>query len=165
MAQVTHREPELLGIYLNDHLAGAAAGVDLARRLADSHRDKPSGPVLQRIAREVLEDRLALLKIMAELHVPVRRYKVLGAWVLEKVGRLKPNGHLLRRSALSSVLELEAMRLGIEGKGAGWRALRVLADRDDRLDPDALDRLFDRATAQASTVEELRIQAVAEALG
>jgi hypothetical protein len=29
---------DLLGIYLNDHLAGATGGLELARRVAGSHR-------------------------------------------------------------------------------------------------------------------------------
>ncbi|MGV9847844.1 hypothetical protein ACWDWU_03430 [Streptomyces sp. NPDC003442] len=34
----------------------------------------------------------------------------------EKAGRLKPNGRLRRRSGLSTVLELESPRIGVEGK-------------------------------------------------
>jgi len=37
----------MLGIYLNDHLAGATAGVELARRLRASNEDDPEfGPAL-----------------------------------------------------------------------------------------------------------------------
>lgn len=38
------------------------------------------------------------------------------------------------RSPLSLLEELELMRLGVEGAGAGWRTLRKLAERDQRLD-------------------------------
>jgi hypothetical protein len=41
----------------------------------------------------------------------------------EKAARLKLNGHLLARSPLSSLEELEMLRLGVEGKAAGWRTL------------------------------------------
>lgn len=119
----------LLGIYLNDHLAGVAAGGELAKRLAAAQRGKPAAAVLARITREVLDDRLALLEVMADLGVPVRRYKAVGAWVAERIGWLKLNGHLFRRSPLSGVVELEALRLVIEGQGAAWRALRLIATR------------------------------------
>jgi hypothetical protein len=82
---------DLLGIYLNDHLAGSTLGVSLARRMAAS-----AGPgserstVLSRLATEITEDRSALLQIMATLDIPVRRYKVFAAWAGEKAGRLKP---------------------------------------------------------------------------
>ena len=152
-----------LAIYLNDHLGGSTAGLELARRTARAHRGTPAGEVLGRIVAEIAEDREALLRIMRALGVPVQRYKMAVGWVSEKAARLKPNGRLLRRSPLSSVIELESLRIGIEGKAAGWRALRIVAARDARLDAAPLDRLLVRAGEQADTVEELRLRAAAEA--
>ena len=149
----------LLGIYLNDHLAGATAGTELARRMAASRQLAAAGGVLQRLADELAEDRAALLKMMAALGIPVRGYKVYAAWIGEKAGRLKPNGYLLARSPLSSLEELEMLRLGVEGKAAGWRTLRVLADREPRLDPGQLDGLISTARRQADLLEDLRVQA------
>ena len=161
----TTGEPGLLGIYLNDHLAGATGGAALARRLADAERNRPGGDVLTRLADEIEEDRSALLEMMAALDVPVRRYKTVAAWVAERVARFKPNGHLLSRSPLSRVVELEAMRLGVEGKAAGWRTLRVRAERDPRLDAARLDALITRARTQIDDLERLRVRAAAEAFG
>ena len=64
---------------------------------------------------------------MAVLGLPVRHYKLSAAWAAEKAARLKLNGRLLSRSPLSSLEELEMLRLGVEGKAAGWRTLRALA--------------------------------------
>ena len=61
----------LLGIYLNDHLAGSTAGVELARRLAGAHRGSPVGEALEPFVDEVTEDRAALLRIMETLGVQV----------------------------------------------------------------------------------------------
>ena len=132
-------EPTLLGIYLNDHLAGATGGLELARRTAGGtprHRARedadparegdPGGP-------------RGLLEFMAALEVPVRQYKVASAWVAEKVGRLKLNGRLLDRSPLSSLVELETLRLGVEGKACLWRTLLVVAKHEPRLDAPRLD--------------------------
>jgi hypothetical protein len=154
----------LLGIYLNDHLAGATGGTELARRLASSD-DQWSGGDLGRLADEIAEDRTTLMEIMERLRIPVRQYKVLAGWAGEKVARLKLNGHLLSRSPLSRLVELEAMRLGVEGKAAGWRTLLVRAEHDDRLDVPQLRRLLERAREQAETLEKLRVRAAADACG
>jgi hypothetical protein len=157
-------DPSLLGIYLNDHLAGATAGLELFRRAAGGHASTDAAATLDRLAREIEEDRDALLGIMKSLDVPVTQYKVAGAWVAEKVGRAKPNGRLTSRSPLSSVIELEGMRLGVLGKASGWRLLQELAASEPRLDSAALDRLLQRADCQAEEIEQLRLAAAKEAL-
>jgi hypothetical protein len=154
----------LLGIYLNDHLAGATGGVELIKRLAGSD-DEWSGGALGRLAGEIAEDRETLLALMAALEIPVRQYKVWAGWAAEKAARLKLNGHLLTRSPLSRLVELEAMRLGVEGKAAGWRTLLTRSAVDDRLDSGRLDGLLLRATEQSETLEHLRVRAAVEACG
>jgi N-acetylglucosamine kinase-like BadF-type ATPase len=62
----------LLGIYLNDHLAGATAGTELARRMARSHQEREEAALLKRLAAEISQDRSALLDIMTTLGIPVR---------------------------------------------------------------------------------------------
>lgn len=154
MAAKTH---DLLGVYLNDHLAGSTAGTELARRLAASAQHLPiSGTLLTQFAAEVAADRTALMQIMTTLGVKVQGYKMFAAWAGEKLGRLKPNGHLVTRSPLSSLEELEIMRLSVEGKAAGWRTLRELAERDSRLDAVRLDELIVRAARQVDLLESLR---------
>src|ERR1700685_4093213 len=101
---------------------------------------------------------------MAVLGMPVRRYKVGVAWAAEKAGRLKLNGRLRSRSPLSNLEELEMLRLGVEGKAAGWRTLRVLAGFDPRLDAVRLEGLMSRARDQADLLEELRVRAADEIL-
>ncbi|MBV9093217.1 MAG: hypothetical protein JO132_04990 [Streptosporangiaceae bacterium] len=153
----------VLGIYLNDHLAGATAGAELAHRIARTHPDQADR--LRSFAAEVAQDRTALADIMKTLGIPVRVYKVGAAWVGEKAARLKFNGHLLTRSLLSFLEELEMMRLGVEGKAAGWRTLRTLANTDKRLDPGRLDELIARAGRQSDLLEDLRMDAAAQVIG
>jgi hypothetical protein len=147
----------LLSIYLNDHLLGATAGVELFRRAAHGQRDTPAGPVLDRLSREVAEDREELITIMARLEIPVRHYKVAAGWLGEKVGRLKLNGHLLGRSPLSDLVELEALRLGVEGKASMWRVLLCVADDEPRLEHTEVELLLDRARRQAEELEQQRL--------
>jgi hypothetical protein len=161
---VGRSEAGMLGIYLNDHLAGATAGTELAHRMARSHGDGQDSGTLRRLAAEVGQDRAALLDIMAALGIKVRRYKVGAAWIGEKAGRLKFNGRLFARSPLSDLEELEILRLGVEGKAAGWRTLRTLADSDPHLDSARLDELISRARRQADVLEDLRVAAASQVL-
>ncbi len=154
--------PDLLGVYLNDHLAGAAAGVGLAARLAGAHRATAGATELHRLAGEIAEDRESLAAIMSDLGVTRTHYKEPVAILAERVGRLKPNGSLLARSPLSSIVELEAMALGVTGKRAGWRTLRELCDSRPQLDVARLDELIARADRQLTLLEGLRVRAVAE---
>jgi hypothetical protein len=156
---------DLLGIYPNDHLAGATGGLELARRVAGSHRGPAADGALHRLAAEVAQDRATLEDIMDVLGIPVRAYKVYAAWIGEKAARLKLNGYLLTRSPLSNLEELEMLRLGVEGKAAGWRTLRVLAETDKRLDTRRLDELIPRARRQADLLEELRVHAAGQVIG
>ncbi|MGR3938554.1 hypothetical protein [Streptomyces sp. BRA346] len=147
--------PRVLGIYLNDHAAGATGGAELARRTAREHRQSAFGGDLEDIAAQIMEDREALLDIMADLEVPVRRYKLCGGWLGEKAGRLKPNGRLRHRSRLSTLVELEGLRIGVEGKAMLWHSLLAAADQDTRLDPDRLTELLNRARRQRTVLESL----------
>lgn len=154
----------LLGIYLDDHLGGASAGLELFKRATRTHRGTPAGAELARLTAEVEQDRQALLRLMRSLGVSTRTWKAVGGWLLEKAGRVKSNGRLVRRSPLSSLIELEALRLGVEGKAAGFLGLREVADRYPAIDPAELDRLVERARGQAEVLERLRLAAAREAL-
>lgn len=151
-----------LDSYLGDHVAGARGGVELAWRTA---RAQPDHPELRRLAVDIEDDRRELLDIMRQLGVKEHRYKSYAAWFAEKLGRLKTNGSLLRRSPLSDVVEVEALLLGVRGKAALWRTLRLLADDDGRIDPSRLERLAQRATEQIRLLEQRHATAVAALFG
>ncbi|MFJ3921826.1 hypothetical protein [Streptomyces sp. NPDC090022] len=150
----------LLGIYLNDHYAGSAGGIALVRRMARVHHGAAAGPRLEALADEIAEDRESLVEIMVALDVRVKRARNVAVRLAEKVGRAKPNGRLISRSPLSDVLELEALRLGVEGKLALWRTLAHVARTDDRIDSAAVDRLAARAERQIRQLEDMRLAAV-----
>lgn len=158
-------QAELLGIYLNDHLAGATGGVDLARRVAEDHEGSKRSSQLGRVAAEIAADRDALVAMMQRLDQPIRRYKVYLGWAAEKAGRLKTNGRLLSRSPLSSLVELEALTLGIRGKIELWQTLSVVADRDPRLERARLDALLTGARDQLELVEAVHAEITADLFG
>ena len=152
--------PDLLGIYLNDHLAGATAGTELARRAAGSAQDREDHAVLRGLAADVATGPRRAAEYHGHARYPGPDVQGLRqGWIGEKAGRLKFNGRLFARSPLSRLEELELLRLGVEGKAAGWRTLRVLADTDQRLEPARLDELIARAGRQADLIEDLRIRA------
>jgi len=153
----------LLAIYLNDHLAGATAGRDLARRAASSNRASEHGRFLEDLALQVDRDRDSLLSLMRELDVGVDHAKVLGGWAAEKLGRLKLNGRLLGYSPLSRVLELEGLTLGVRGKLALWFALLQLQPDEPRLKKAELQKLIGRAETQLTELEKHRLLAAREA--
>jgi hypothetical protein len=155
----------LLATYLNDHLAGATAGRELARRTASSNRrDERFAAPARQLAEEVEEDRESLLAIMRTLGVGEDRLKVAAGWTAEKLGRLKPNGRLFSYSPLSRLIELEGLTLGVRGKLAMWESLLAVAREEPRLQQPELERLATRARAQLETLERLRLEAASEAL-
>jgi len=153
----------VLGIYLNDHLAGATGGLELARRTLASNRDSAEfGAPLARICAEIETDRETLRRLMRELEVGEDTVKRTAGWLSEKLGRLKLNGQLRGYAPLSRVVELEGLSLGISGKAALWRALaQTLGAEWHGFD---FEQLGERARAQRDTVEELRLKATALAL-
>ena len=153
-------EKRLLSVYLNDHLAGSVAGVELARRSQRSNEGGELGDFLAGLTREIEEDRGGLLAVMRALDVSPSRVKPRLAWVAEKAGRLKLNGRLLSYSPLSRLVELEALVLGVTGKKSLWDALAVLAPAEPRLAAFDFAALAERAQSQIDGLERCRREAV-----
>jgi hypothetical protein len=152
---------KLLATYLNDHLAGATAGLELAKRTASSNEENEFGDVLARIAREIEEDRETLRSLMRTLDVSEDSLKKGAAWTAEKLGRFKPNGRLLSYSPLSRLIEFEGLALGITGKKALWKSLAHTLSGEARATEFDFEALAARAAAQVDALEPLRLQAAA----
>jgi hypothetical protein len=150
----------LLSIYLQDHLAGATAGVSLAKRVAQSNAQTPAAVSLREVAAEVAEDREALEQLMADADVRASQMKNAAGWIAERVARLKPSGRIGGSKAYHQLHELESLSLGIAGKLALWEALRDAGIRS----PVDLDALVDRARSQLERVEQQRLAIAREAL-
>jgi hypothetical protein len=154
---------ELLAIYLNDHLAGATLGVELARRLQGSNEDDPAfGPTLTEVCAEIEADRETLKAVMDRLGVGQSKLKPLVAVSGERLGRLKLNGRLWGYSPLSRLDELELLQIGVAGKRRLWRALEHT--RAAELPAFDLGALAERATEQLRRLEALHLKAAALAL-
>ena len=152
---------ELLRTYLQDHHAGATAGLELAKRAAGANKDNDYGAELERIADEIAEDRSVLEQVMERLEISPSKLKDAGGWTAEKLGRLKPNNRLLSYSPLSRVIELEGLMIGVTGKQALWEALQTAVG--ESLDGISFPELSARAADQRARLEELRRRAATEA--
>jgi hypothetical protein len=152
---------DLLATYLNDHLAGATAGVELARRARGENEGTSLGRFLDGLAHEIEEDRKTLEAVMARLEVGKDRIKVAMGWLGEKAGRLKPNNRLFGYSPLSRLIELEGLALGVEGKRSLWEVLSRLDD--PRLEEFDFTALLERARAQRDSLQERRLSAALDA--
>lgn len=155
-------ETRPLAIYMQDHLAVATAGSELAHRARDSNPDGELGDFLKTLARQVDEDRGVLIEMMDHLGIDRSRIKISGAWVGERLGRLKLNGQLTGYSPLSRLIELEALATGISGKRGMWENLSTCCEAElARFD---FARLIRRADKQLKGLEPHRSAAAVEAL-
>jgi hypothetical protein len=152
-----------LGVYLNDHLAGATGLVELLRRSAGSHTGR-LGEELARLRDEAVDDRRSLRSLMSRLEVRESAPLVALGWLGEKAGRLKPNGYVVRRSPLADVVEIEGMRLGTFGTLGCWRVLRGVASYDDRISTTELDALVSRAEKRLARVDALHLDTARDRL-
>ncbi len=150
---------DLLGIYLNDHLGGSMAGVEVAEKLRSKNEGTPFGTALTGLVLEIKEDRATLENLMDRLGIERNPAKQMAGRGLEKLGRLRASKPLTGSAELSRLMDIEALSLGIEGKFAMWRALKEIADLDAQLAATDFDGLAERAGRQRETLEPYRLQA------
>ena len=151
---------ELLPIYLNDHLAAATAGVDLAKRSAGANQGTEFAEFLHGFAGEVEADRNQLEDIMGRLDISRDQLKVRAGWLAEKLGRLKLNGRLLEYSPLSRVIEVEGLIAGTHARQSLWRTLAALAPDEPRVAEVDFVQLVQRTEEQLDGLKEQHERAV-----
>jgi hypothetical protein len=150
---------ELLPIYLNDHLGGSTAGVDLAKRTAKANEGTEFEELLRDIAAQIQADHAALEDVMARLDVKRDQLKVGAGWLAEKLGRLKLNGRLLEYSPLSRVIELEGLISGVNGKRALWKVVAIAASSEPRIADVDFVHLIARAEEQLQGLDAAHTRA------
>jgi hypothetical protein len=152
-----------LQTYLNDHFAAASSGLQLFQRVASNQSGAAYAAELSRLAAAVSEDRQRLRQLMARIDVPENKPKQWAARAAELVGRLKPNRSLVRRSPLSDLLEVEALRVAVTAKRAGWRSLLTSDVAKDPEIRQEVEDLLRRVDDQVELLEDLHT-AVARAV-
>ena len=153
-----------LETYLNDHLAGAAGGSELANKISSEYASTRFGPFLAELARDIDQDKATLEDLMERLGMQQSAIKQSGSWIAEKVSRLKLSETMTGDQDLKRFLEFETLSLGVEGKLALWRALIEIRESHAELAATDLDRLAKRAESQRSNLEDHRLQIANAAL-
>lgn len=154
---------EVLGTYLNDHLAGANAGVEMAKRLHKGAAAGPDAAVLARLAEEIEQDRDELRGLVDQLGQAGHPVKKATGWLAGKAHRLAVGELLTGDEHLTTLLETETLALGVEGKLALWEALLAVASTYPQLVEDDLVRLAGRAREQRGRIETIRLAAARRA--
>jgi hypothetical protein len=153
-----------LSAYLNDHLAGAVAAIELLEHLEHAHGGTVTARSLSQLRTEIEADRDTLESFMKRLQVRESRPRKATAWLAERLAWLKlqldDSGH----GALRLFESLEAVSLGIEGKLGLWRALAAIAPWMPDVSGLDYETLIRRATEQRGRVEALRLGAALPAL-
>ncbi|MBN1528911.1 MAG: hypothetical protein JW895_07615 [Thermoleophilaceae bacterium] len=153
-----------LDVYLNDHLAGAMLGSDLAEQLEKENEGTPLGDLMARLSREIEEDRQTLIDLMELLGTSRNPVKQATTWLAEKTSRVKFSGLTSGEAEVGTFMALETLTLGVEGKASLWRALKAVQARYEPLRGMDLDALLERAEAQHDALEDERIAAAGRAL-
>jgi hypothetical protein len=152
-----------LEFYLRNHEAAASAGYDLFRRTSFTQRRKGYAKELNELTAEVKQDLGSLRALMRELGVSPDPLLGAALRVGERLGRLKPNGHLLSRAPLSDLVEIEGLLDAVRAKGAGWQALSAAGGEGWSSSVD-LDELAARANRQTERLSALHRLAAADVL-
>jgi hypothetical protein len=134
--------------YLQDHLAGSVAALDIARRRRDAETDGPSKVALERFIQDVEEDRARLRELMSGLGIAPSVSKQAMAtgvsWLDAARSAVGPSG-------LNRIRDLELLLMGVRGKELLWHTL----GRVGALDIPSQQLLLERVTSQRRALEGL----------
>ena len=153
-----------MNVYLNDHLAGAMLGSDLAEQIRQRHEGTPLGDLMASIAPEIEDDRQILVDMMERMEISKNPLKQASGWLAEKASRVKFSGVGSGEPDESAFMALELLTLGVEGKASMWKVLKEVQSHYQPLAAMNLDELIDRAGAQYAALERERMAAGALAL-
>ena len=149
---------EDLSDYLNDHLAGSVAALELLDRMIEACEGKSLERFLRQLREDIHQDQEKLKELIEKLGVSESTVRKAGAWIAEKLTRPKVDLGEGSKDEIGIFLALEALLLGITGKRSLWRALQC-ASREvpalARLDYPGLEK---RAIEQCEQVEARRLE-------
>ena len=147
-----------LSDYLNDHLAGSVAALELLDRLVETYAGKPLERFFRDLRDDIRADQEQLEQLIAKLGLKESAVRKAGAWIAEKFSRPKIELEPASKFEVGLFLALEALVLGITGKRSLWRALgaasRAMPELA-RLDYAGLEK---RAIDQCERVEARRLE-------
>ncbi|HEV2777593.1 MAG TPA: hypothetical protein VGV90_18530 [Solirubrobacteraceae bacterium] len=143
-----------LDTYLNDHIAGAIAGVNLAKMAAEEHQTDEHGPFFSEIYAAIQADFDTLQQLATSLGVDESASKSALAEVGSKVMAPKFTGG--EDDELNAFVTLETLSIGIEGKVCMWKALKTVESEYAAFKEFDIDELVARGISQREKIEEQR---------
>jgi hypothetical protein len=150
-------------VYLNDHLAGATAGVDLVK-LATERHDGELGEFFAQLADGITADHNTLTSLMDQMDAHHSGAKEVLAKAGSEITEAKFSGDSMDDPEFGTFLTLETLSIGVEGKLCMWKALKVVEDDYPELKSTDLDTLIERAQSQRDKLEGKRLEIAGTAL-
>src|SRR2546423_1329880 len=152
-----------LAAYLNDHLAGSVAAIELIDDLINASKDETLKIFLADLKREIESDQKVLEQLIERAGESESGFRKAAAWVSEKAARAKFKIAGEDFGGLGLVQALEMLALGVRGEGLLWRAPST-ANWPTLRDVD-LAKLEQLAGEQQQHVEEKRLETARAAFG
>jgi hypothetical protein len=151
---------ERLHTYLNDHLAGSVAAIELLDDLIEHHSEDRFGKFFTDLRDDIRADQEKLRDLLEKIGGKESALRKAAGWVSEKFGRAKIGDADDSAELLQAV---EGLALGITGKRLLWRSLAAIALNFPALQGTEFSELEKRAHDQFERVEALRIELAREA--
>jgi len=155
----SERADAYLATYLNDHLMGSLAALELLQQLREVYAKTALADFFTELHEEISSDREDLRALMKRLGVTESYPRKLSGWLASKATELKLRVDDSATGALRLIESLEVLGLGIHGKLALWTALRTIADFSPGLQGFDYERLLRRAEDQRWRLEVVRLEA------
>jgi hypothetical protein len=151
-----------LGSYLNDHMAGSVAALELLENLIKAQAGKPLEKFFRDLRDEVSADQEVVKTLVRRFARESTLRQAIG-WMAEKFNRVKLRLAGEKAGELGLVEALEILVLGITGKQLLWRALSASLGDSPLLRGIDLSQLEQRAIDQSERVEAHRLEAARKA--
>jgi hypothetical protein len=149
--------------YLNDHLAGSVAALEMMTKLEAEHPGTALAYTIASVRSEIEEEQQVLEGLIERFAITPQRTRQAVAWLGEKVTQVKLRLDDPSDGALRLFETLEAIAIGIQGKQSLWRALETIALPE--LQGIDFARFVQQSRAQHAQVEALRLEAAKTAFG
>ena len=159
---VVSEKREQLHLYLNDHLAGSVAAIELLDDLIENHPTHRLADFFREMRDEISADQQTLQQLIEKVGGDESAMRKAAAWLTEKISRAK-----LRfddENNLGLLQALETLELGVTGKQLLWRSLGAIDQNVIDLQSTDFGGLERRAKDQIAKIENERVQVSREIL-
>jgi len=143
--------------YMEDHLAGSVAALELLDHLIPDSAETPLAAFFIDLRADIEEDQDVLRALLLRCGEEESGMRKVVAWFAEKVTWAKFRLEGTERDGIGTLQALEVLLLGITGKKALWRVLAPIAASNPPLQATDFAGLIERADNQIERVDEKRI--------